>query len=352
MNRYTVALAGLGAAGRTIHVPAIARLPRLEIIAGADPVARPDGMPFPQYASVDELLARHRPDILVVSAPTGSHFELARRGLDAGCHLFVEKPFTTTLAEADELIQRAARADRRVVVNHEFRAMRSHAAAKSLIGTPDFGRLLFVSMQQTFRVTAETEAGWRGRERRRTLMDFGPHVMDLCRYFFEAEPLSLRARTPKPGDPNAADHLALVELEFPGDRVAQITLDRLNRGRHRYLESRLDGEWATIEVSLGGRLEVRAGLSPATRRPFLAFDMVPGGEARLWEGERSRLLARDPLDLFAGATARLMSSYLDALDQGTTPPCDGADARRTLALVIAAYRSAESGRPVSLGVID
>jgi hypothetical protein len=107
----------------------------------------------------------------------------------------------------------------------------------------------------------------------------------------------------RPEQPSGPDYLNLIELEFSGDRVAHITLDRLSRGRHRYLDIRLDGEFASIETSLGGRLETRVGMRAATRQPFFSLDLAPGGPAGLYRGEQYSTLATEPLNVFAGATA-------------------------------------------------
>ena len=111
----------------------------------------------------------------------------------------------------------------------------------------------------------------------------------------------------RPEQPIGPDYLDLIELEFSGDQVAHITLDRLSRGRHRYLDIRLDGEFASIETSLGGRLETRVGMRAATRQPFFSLDLAPGGRARLYRGEQYSTLATEPLNVFAGATAELYS---------------------------------------------
>jgi hypothetical protein len=144
---------------------------------------------------------------------------------------------------------------------------------------------------------------------------------------------------PRGKEPNGPDYLNLIQLEFSGDRVAHITLDRLSRGRHRYLDIRLDGEASTIETSVGGRLEASAGLRTATRKPFFIFDFAMGGQARLYRGETFSTLAREPANVFAAATGELMKAFLAALERGETPPCDCIDNRHTLALMLAAYES-------------
>jgi predicted dehydrogenase len=345
---YRIAIAGLGQSLLHIHLPAYQRIPALEVVGGCDPVARPDAFPFPLFASVPEMLERTKPNLLAVVTPPDSHFELARLGLQAGCHVFCEKPFMNSLDEADAIIALSHKVGRHVVVNNQFRFMRIHQAARERIGAPDFGALLFVTMHQTFLVTEKTEVGWRGQDPRRTGKDFGTHVLDLCRYFFGEEPLSISARMPKGARPNGPDYLNLIQLEFSGDRVAHITLDRQSCGRHRYLDIRLDGEFGCIETSLGGRLEGSAGIRAATRRPFANLDWAPGGRARLYRGEQFSTLARDPLNVFGSATAELMKAFLGALERGETPPCDAADNRRTLALMLAAYDSAEKRMPIAM----
>jgi predicted dehydrogenase len=148
---------------------------------------------------------------------------------------------------------------------------------------------------------------------------------------------------PRPGGAGGPDRLDLVRLDFPGDRVAQITLDRLTRGRHRYLTLRLDGTRGSIETEIGGALSVRAGLRARTRRPFLEVDFAQGGQARLYTGERFRKLASEPRNVFARATERLCAAFLEALERGAVPPCAIEDNRKSLALMRAAYDSAARG---------
>jgi predicted dehydrogenase len=253
-----------------------------------------------------------------------------------------------SLEEADAIIALSERVGRQVVVNNQYRFMRIHRAAKEKIGSPEFGDLTFLTMQQTFLVTEKTEAGWRGHDPHRTAKEFGTHVLDLCRYFFDEEPTSVTARMPRGKQPGGPDYLNLIQLEFSGDRVAHITLDRLSRGRHRYLDIRLDGEHASIETMLGGRLECRAGIRTGTRRPFLTLDVSMSGRARLYRGERFAVLAREPLNVFAAATRALMQAFLTALDEGKTAPCSAIDNRRTLALMLALYESDARHMPIAI----
>lgn len=341
MAQMKIGVVGLGAAARNIHLPAIARIPELALVGGVDPFADKGSFRFPVHDSLAALVAEGRPDIVAIVTPPDSHYPLILECLAAGVHVFCEKPFVLTLEQGREVIAAAGAAARHVVVNNEFRFMNVHAAAKSRIGTPGFGELLFVSMHQTFFVTEATEKGWRGAGNQRTCFEFGTHALDLARFFFDEEPLSIAARMPKPGRPDGPDYLNLIQMEFSGDRVAHITLDRLSRGPHRYLDIRLDGTEACIETRLGGQAQVALGIRGGSKRPYAQLDLAPGGSAHLLRGDRRTRLATDPTGIFAHSTAKLLGKMVAAITEGTAPPCSAADNIHTLALMLAAYRSAD-----------
>jgi len=343
-----IAIAGLGAAAQQIHIPAYAKLADLQVVGGCDPAVREGGFPFPLFSSVDEMLGKTCPDILAVVTPTAHHYEITRKGLLAGCHVLCEKPFMASMEEADEITALSHAKKKWVVVNNQYRFMNIHSSAKRVIGTPEFGDLLFINANQTFLVSEKTEAGWRGQETRRTCQEFGIHALDLCRFFFDEDPVAIYARMPKGGNPHGPDYLNLIRLEFSGDRVAHLGLDRLCRGRNRYLEMRLDGSRGCVETSIGGNIAFSAGIRGGSRKPYVSLDFTLGGRAVLYHGENFRQIASAPLDLFAHGTARLMRAFLDALDQGGAPPCHADDNRRTLALVLAAYDSHETKKTIEM----
>lgn len=348
MRPRRLAIVGLGAAAREIHLPACAGLPEVSVVGGADP-HNAGRFAFPVFAATAELLERTRPEIVVVATPPEHHFAVAREALEAGCHVLCEKPFTTSLAEADELIALARARSRQIAVNNQYRFMAIHAEAKRRIGQPGFGELLFVSAQQSFRTSDASEAGWRGQTEERTCREFGTHVLDLCRFFFDEEPRSILARMPRPLREAGPDYLDLIYLEFSRGRAAHVLLDRMSRGRHRYLEVCLDGSEGTIEAQLGGGACLSLGVRGGSRRPFLELDVSGGGRARLFHGHRYRTLAREPLEVFANATRRLIAAFLKGLDAGEVAPCNAEDNRRTLALMLAAYESARTGVAVPVG---
>src|SRR5208283_3775723 len=78
---------------------------------------------FPSVAFTkdeNEILTSPKIDIVAVVTPVWTHYELAKRALENGKHVFVEKPFTDKTAQAEELIELADRKNLKIMVDHTF----------------------------------------------------------------------------------------------------------------------------------------------------------------------------------------------------------------------------------------
>lgn len=119
MSRIKVAVAGAGLIAQLEHIPNLLFLKsRYEVIGVADPSAKTRTLiqerhGLRTYPSVEELLAT-RPDAVVIAAPDSYHAEIAGTALDAGIHVFCEKPLSLSVADIDDLIRRRD-ASRRVL---------------------------------------------------------------------------------------------------------------------------------------------------------------------------------------------------------------------------------------------
>lgn len=83
------------------------------------------GRPF---SDLGELLAECRPDVVHITTPPQSHLDLGKQCLNAGCHVYIEKPFTLCTKDAEELIQLAGQKNRQVTVGHDLQF--SHVARR------------------------------------------------------------------------------------------------------------------------------------------------------------------------------------------------------------------------------
>ena len=130
---------GLGWAMKAFHLPAAKRIAEAEPVGGCDPspeqrAAFETESGLPAFASFAALLEGTRPEAVVIATPPDSHTTICLDALGAGLHVLCEKPFVSTVEEADRVLAAAAAAGRQVAVNHEFREKPIFRAIKERIG--------------------------------------------------------------------------------------------------------------------------------------------------------------------------------------------------------------------------
>jgi predicted dehydrogenase len=347
-------LVGLGWAAGGFHLPGLKMVPGAEVVGGADAseeqrVAWGSSTGTPAFETVEELIETTRPDTVIVGTPPDSHADLCMRALEGGAHVICEKPFVSTVEEADRVLAAAESTGRRVAVNHQYREKQIFRAVKERVGTPDVGRLVFCQLWQLMDLPPwEESVAWRRAMPNRTLFEGGVHLVDLLLHLYEEMPEAVYARHSSGLDPErTADAIHLVTLEFPGSRLAQITIDRLCRAGTRYLELRADCEHASLRASHGGRVLFHAGMKRA-ERPGLRVAYGLGGTAWIERGPRRKTIARDPRNPEVAATGALFRKIAAALEEGREPPSSGREARDVLRVIEAAYRSAATGERVEI----
>ena len=140
-----VGLVGFGFAGKVFHAPVIRAVEGLRLTTIVQRSG--SGAPDPRYAdvdfvrSIDDLLARPV-DLVVIATPNTSHHPLAKQSLLAGRHVVIDKPFATTLPEAEELAQ-LAREQRRVLsVYQNRRYVGDFVTRQRLLSEGTLGRIV------------------------------------------------------------------------------------------------------------------------------------------------------------------------------------------------------------------
>jgi scyllo-inositol 2-dehydrogenase (NADP+) len=184
-----VALMGFGLSGRAFHAPVIRAVPGLRLAAILQRRGNEAAEIYPDarvVRSVDELLAMPQIRLIVIATPNDTHFALARRCLDAGRDVVVDKPFTTTLQEAAELVKFAAERKRLLTVYHNRRWDADFQAIRQLLASGALGRIVrFETNYDRFRPQLKPNA-WRECPGPGSgiLCDLGPHLTDHALVLF------------------------------------------------------------------------------------------------------------------------------------------------------------------------
>ena len=307
-----VGLVGFGFGGQVFHAPVIRSVAGLHLTT----IVRRNGESDPRYPdvafvrSVDELLARPI-DLVVVVTSNTSHHPIAKQCLLAGRHVVVDKPFTTTLAEADDLVRLARQQRRLLSVYQDRRYTGDFVTVQQVVAGGALGRV--VSYEAHFdRFRPELRPGaWREQPLPGSgvWFDLGPHLVDQALLLFGTpEAVSADIRIERDGA--AADDAFDVTLHYPRLRaLLRGTMLGITPGpsfavygtRGSFVKHGLDPQeaalkaghtpdepgWDVEPAELHGKLTTLEG----TR----TIPTVPSSFAQYYENIRDAILGKAPL---------------------------------------------------------
>jgi predicted dehydrogenase len=197
MEKVRIGVIGLGIMGE-LYVKIYAAHPLAQVTAissrrqsRVDEVQKQYGIEagYPDYR---KMLERNDIDAVVIATPDAHHFIPARDVLESGKHAFVEKPFTTNVAEADELIRIAKDMDLKIQVAFNHRWLSPYQQAKKAIVNGEIGEPLAGYARKNDTIYVPTEyIGWAGQTTPAWFLS--SHDIDLMRWFFDSEPTEARA---------------------------------------------------------------------------------------------------------------------------------------------------------------
>ncbi len=157
---------------------------------------------------------------VVIATPAASHFALAHQVLQAGKHVFVEKPLATKASEVDTLAQCAAQKKLVVMTGHTFVYNSAVRYVKSLIDAGDLGDIRYIYSQRLNlgRIRSDIDALW----------NFAPHDISIIQYWLgNPDPVSI-CRQGMAYMQEGIDDVVFLSLEYPGKVIANIHVSWLD----------------------------------------------------------------------------------------------------------------------------
>lgn len=338
---FHVGLFGTGNISDT-HARAACEIPGVEVVAcwgrdlrKAERLASTYG--GVAYSDMERFLG-HRPmEAVLLGTPSGLHaahgIAAARRGL----HVLAEKPLDVTTGHADQLIGECERAGVKLGVFFQDRTAPDLAWLRRMIAAGALGKIGLVSAQVKWYRPPEYYASspWRGTwvlDGGGALMNQGIHTVDLLLWLFgDVQCVSAATRT-------ALHHIEVEDtvvacLEFVSGAIGTLEVTTAAYpGFARRLE--LTGTLGTIAVEQDRVVSVE--LREPTPEP------PPRDEGSANASAKSNVVA-DPR-----GHRRVLEDFIRAVRSGDRPLCDGGDGRRSVELIEAIYRSAQSGSVVAV----
>ena len=167
---------------------------------------------------IERVLADPAVDAVIIATPVDTHYDLAARVLEAGKHVFVEKPLAPSSELADELAGMAAERDRILMCGHTFLYSPPVRAIKRMISEGKLGDIYFIS-------SSRVNLGLHQRDVS-VIWDLGPHDFSILLYWLSEMPTSVRAIGRDSIVKGIAD-VAFVTMTFASGIIANIELSWL-----------------------------------------------------------------------------------------------------------------------------
>jgi len=184
-----VGLAAFGMSGRVFHAPLLKNNPHFQIRRVMERTKN-EAIKFlsgiPVSRSFEELLSDPSVQVILVNTPDSSHYDLAKKSLEAGKHVVVEKPFTQTSAQAEELIALAGRVRRVLTVFQNRRWDGDFLTIQKVLREGVLGRLVDYEAHWDRYRNFIQEGTWKERidSGAGLLQNLGPHLIDQALLLF------------------------------------------------------------------------------------------------------------------------------------------------------------------------
>lgn len=165
-----------------------------------------------------EVLRSPEVDAVAVITPVWTHYELAKLALENGKHVFVEKPFTSNLAQAEELVELAARKNLTIMVDHTFLFTGAVRKIRELAESGALGDLYYYDSLRVNLGLFQHDVS--------VIWDLAPHDLSIMDHIIKAEPEAIVATGEK--HLNGVEDVAYMTLYFPKNIIAHINVNWLS----------------------------------------------------------------------------------------------------------------------------
>jgi predicted dehydrogenase len=182
MKRINVAVIGCGFIAETAHIPNLLTIPEGKLVMICDiDKKRLDyiGAKFnvnDRCSDFHIVLKRSDIDAVIVCTPTPTHTEIVLAAIEAGKHVFVEKPMTMSSSEDEIIIKAAEKHGVKLMVGYQMRFLPNHQKAKEIVRKGEIGDVFYAEAHSETLTIKPSEG---------ILIDYAVHFIDLLRWYFD-----------------------------------------------------------------------------------------------------------------------------------------------------------------------
>lgn len=277
-----------------------------------------------------EVLTSPHIDAVAVVTPVWTHFEVAKAALNNGKHIFVEKPFTSTAAQAEELIELAEKKNLRIMVDHTFLFTGAVRKIRQLIDDGTLGKLFYYDSMRVNLGLFQHDVN--------VIWDLAPHDLSIMSHLITEKPDVVIATGAVHF--NGLEDVAYITIYFHGKVIAHINVNWLSPVKVR-------------TTLIGGEKKMVVWNDLDADEKIKVYDK--GVEVTSGTGVYDLLVSYRSGDMWAPkveqteALALETKYFIDCIEKDETPFNDGVSGLAVVRILEAANRSLkEQGKPVNL----
>ena len=295
-----------------------------------------------RYSDYRQMLSEHPEiDLIAIATESGNHAAIALDCIDAGKHLIIEKPIALSMADADEIIRRAAEKGVKVSACHQNRFNVAVQELRKAIEAGRFGSLSHGSIHVRWNRghSYYDQAPWRGTwaQDGGTLMNQCIHGIDLLRWMMGDEVVEVYGQTRQRfHDYLEAEDVGVAVVKFANGAVG--TIEGTSNVYPKNLEETLYVFGETGTVKIGG----------TSTNNIDVWDFADEGEA----DAANKGLQEQTSNVYGNGHTSLYADVIDAIKNDRAPYVDAVAGRNALEMVLAIYKSQKTGEPVKLPLSD
>jgi len=277
-----------------------------------------------------EILTSPDIDAVAVVTPVWTHFELAKAALENGKHVFVEKPFTSTSQQAEELIELALKKNLQIMVDHTFLFSGAVKKIRDVVDKGTLGSLYYFDSTRVNLGLFQHDVS--------VVWDLAPHDLSIMDHILRVKPEAVVTTGAK--HVNDLADMAFITVYFPGNLIAHINVNWLSPVKVRM-------------TLIGGKDKMLVWNDLEPDEKIKVYDK--GVDVTSGQGVYDLLVSYRSGDIYSPKVEQTealkleLNYFVDCITKNQAPMNDGAAGLRVVRLLEAAERSLnEHGRIISL----
>jgi predicted dehydrogenase len=274
----------------------------------------------PVHGDFNELVQSPEVDAIAVITPVWTHYELAKVALENGKHVFVEKPFTSTVAQAEELINLAEQKNLRIMVDHTFLFTGAVRKIQKLLEDGTLGKLYYYDSTRVNLGLFQHDCN--------VIWDLAPHDLSIMNHLLHKEAEAISAT----GQAHLNEHedIAFITAYYPDKMIAHVNVNWISPVKVR-------------STMIGGEKKMLVWNDLEADEKLKIYDK--GVDVKSQEGVYNLLVSYRSGDMWAPQVEQVealrleLNYFLECVSNGHNPSNDGAAGLRVVKMLEAATKS-------------